>query len=323
MFARALQEDAAAEVVAICDRSAPVCESAARALGVPGYADVAEMLAAHPELTAAVIATPDFAHREAAVQCARAGLDLMIEKPLATGTDDAEAIAAAAGEAGVRVMVGFENRWNIRFASARELLGSAAESRVTAQIVHLNDTIHVPTRMLSWAGLSSPAWFLMPHTLDLACWIGRTRPVAVYAVGARTVLPEAGVDTWDRVTALFTMADGSHVSLNSSWILPESMPAVFDFRYEIQTASELVHIDGSNNGVLRYDADGAHWPQYGVHEHGGRIEGVPIDMVRDFVRLVRGEDVDVPGLADGLLITEAIAAVHTSLETGRVVEIAD
>lgn len=321
MFARALQENPDAELVAICDRSPAVLAAMVDQLGVPGHASTEELLSAHPELDAVVIATPDFAHREAAVLSARAGLHLMIEKPLATEVDDARAILDEAAAAGVRVMVGFENRWNVRYSAVRDRLGVDGDPRISAQIIHLNDTVFVPTEMLSWSAKSSPAWFLMPHSLDLACWIGRTTPVSVYAVGARDRLSDSGIDTWDRVNAIFTMADGSHVSLNSSWVLPESMPSVFDFRYEIQSAAHVVHIDGADDGVIDYGADRGQLVQSAVYERAGRIHGVPIDMVSDFVRLVRGEEVEVPDAHDGLLITAAIAAVHTALESGQVVDI--
>ncbi|WP_298868250.1 Gfo/Idh/MocA family oxidoreductase [uncultured Microbacterium sp.] len=321
MFARALQEDPSSRVSAICDRNPTVLADMAEQFGVPGYTDLSEMLAQHPELQAAVIATPDFAHREAAVLCAEAGLDLMIEKPLATDPEDAREIAETVARAGTRIMVGFENRWNVQYSSVRDKLAAEPQARISAQIISLNDTIFVPTEMLSWAGKSSPAWFLMPHSLDLACWIGGTRPVSVYAVGAREILAGSGVDTWDRINAVFTMADGSHVILNSSWVLPQSMPSVFDFRYEIQSDSDVLHIDGANHGIVDYGPSGARWMQSAVYERAGRIQGVPIDMVRDFIQLVRGESVEVPGLDQGLLITTSIAAVHTSLETGQVVEI--
>lgn len=320
MFARALQENPDAEVVAICDRSPAVLDSMAAQFGLPGYAEVSDMLADHPQLDAAVIATPDFAHREVAVACAQAGLDVMVEKPLATDVADATAIIAAAEASGSRVMVGFENRWNVKFSSVRERLHGSG-SRVTAQVISLNDTAYVPTRMLAWAAKSSPAWFLMPHTLDLACWMTGVAPVSVYAVGSREVLAASGIDTWDGIAAIFTMDDGSHVSLNSSWILPTSMPAVYDFRYEIQSTTDVVRIDGANHGVVDYGPEGMSWPQTAVYERDGRIRGVPIDMVNDFVRYVRGGDVAVPGPQEGLMITTAIAAVHTSLATGQVVEI--
>ncbi|HEU4807307.1 MAG TPA: Gfo/Idh/MocA family oxidoreductase, partial [Homoserinimonas sp.] len=191
MFARAIDENPGARLVAICDQSPRVLEAVTETFQVPTYSAVEEMVAAHPELTAAIIATPDFAHRQAAVACAAAGLDLMIEKPLATTSADAEATIAAAEKSGSRIMVGFENRWNPRFSLVRDRLRSPGAGRVVTQQANLNDTIFVPTRMLSWSARSSPAWFLMPHTLDLAIWLGRAHPVSVYARGSRGVLDSA------------------------------------------------------------------------------------------------------------------------------------
>lgn len=316
MFARATQERDSAELVAICDRSAEVRRAVGEIFGVPVYADVEEMLAAHEDLTAAVIATPDFAHRDAAVLCAQAGLDLMIEKPLATTVADAEAIVAAGAQSGARIMVGFENRWNPRFFTVRDLLRSEGPGPVIAQQVSLNDTIYVPTAMLSWASKSSPAWFLMPHTLDLAIWLSGARPRSVRAIGHRGILQRRGVDTWDSITATFEMNDGSYVVLNSSWVLPESAPAVYDFRYELQTHDGVFHVEGANHGVTQYGTDGVQWPQSAVYERNGRIAGVPIDMMNDFLTFVEDGSIAVPTHEDGLAVTRALAALHQSLMTG-------
>jgi len=48
------------------------------------------------------VATPDFLHREACVATAEAGKHLLVEKPLATTVEDAEAIVEAAKRSGVR-----------------------------------------------------------------------------------------------------------------------------------------------------------------------------------------------------------------------------
>ncbi|QYM64774.1 Gfo/Idh/MocA family oxidoreductase [Microbacterium sp. Se5.02b] len=58
MFARALQENPDAELVAICDRSPAVLAAMVDQLGVPGHASTEDLLSAHPELDAVVIATP-------------------------------------------------------------------------------------------------------------------------------------------------------------------------------------------------------------------------------------------------------------------------
>lgn len=317
LFGRAIQENPQGRLTAMCDPSSRAREAFAARYRVPTYSSAAEMLEAHPELTCAVIATPDFAHKEAAIACATRGLDLMIEKPLATTTADAEAIVAAAESSQARIMVGFENRWNPRFAAVRELLQAPSNGKIMNQIVNLNDTIFVPTKMLSWAGKSSPAWFLMPHTLDLAMWLGSSVPVSVRAVGVKSVLPGMNIETWDCISATFSMSDGSYVVLNSSWILPETAPAVYDFRYEIQTSTDMIHVDVANQGITHYSPERTSWPQWGVYERSGRVCGFPVDMVNDFIDFVGGAINDVPTANDGLIVTQAIEAVHRSLETGE------
>lgn len=316
MFAATVQQHPSARLVALCDPAPAVRERNADALGIPVYADLTAMLDAHAELTAAIIATPDFAHREPALLCVERGLDLLVEKPLATASEDAQAIRAAAEASGSLVMLGFENRWNQKFVEVRQQLAAAGQGSLVTQVAHLNDTRWVPTQMLSWAARSSPAWFLMPHTLDLTMWLTGTKPVEVFARGTRRILPALGVDTWDSVTASFAMSDGSTVVLHSQWVLPETAPSVFDFRYEVHTETSTFHLNLSHDGVTRYDPSGISWPQFGVYQRHGRLLGVPIDMANDFLALLDGEKRDVPDAAYGCRITAAIEAVHASLDTG-------
>ena len=316
MFATAVAQHPEADLIAVCEPAAQPRDQLSGQLSVPGYADLAEMLDSHPELTAAVIATPDFSHRDPAVACAERGLHLLIEKPLATTSADAAAIQRAADRHGCRVLVGFENRWNMKFAEVRTQLRRPDQGRIVNQVANLNDTVFVPTSMLSWADRSSPAWFLFPHTLDLAIWLSGAVPVEVVARGNRGMLADRGIETWDAISATLTMSDGSLTVLNSQWVLPETAPSVFDFRYEVHTETASFRVDLSADGVTRYDPSGVSWLQFGVHEHHGKLRGAPIDMAHDFVALAQGAPLDVPNAAYGLGITAVIEAVHTSLATG-------
>ena len=316
LFGTALSQSPEAKVIAVADTDIAKARALASSIGATGYGTVEELVDRHPELDAAIIATPDFLHVDAAVACASRELQLMIEKPLATDVASARRIAQHAAANGARVMVAFENRWNPRFIEARRLIDDGALGRVSNLIGHLDDTLFVPTRMLPWAGRSSPAWFLMPHTLDLALWFTGAVPVRVYAQGTRGVLEGRGIPTWDAITALFTLSDGSTATLHSSWILPEGRPAVFDMRYEIQGHEGTLAIEGAGHGLTLYGQDKATWPQLGVHTWRDGLRGFPVDMVNDFVRFAGGEEIAVPQARDGVIVTAAIDAVHRSLESG-------
>src|SRR5260221_12490600 len=109
-----------AKLVAVCDLNEQRANEIGKKYGAEKvYSDYRKLLE-NPEIKAVSIATPDFAHREIAVAAAEAGKHILVEKPLATTVEDAEAIVKAAKKAGVKLMVDFHNRVNPPFAGAKE-----------------------------------------------------------------------------------------------------------------------------------------------------------------------------------------------------------
>jgi predicted dehydrogenase len=264
------------------------------------------------------VATPDFAHRRVAVEVAEAGKHMLIEKPVATTLDDARAIAAAVHRSGVRCLVGFENRWNPHVVQAKIAMESLGEP-ITASAT-LSNSFFVPTTMLSWAARSSPAWFLLPHTLDLVLWLTGGKPVSVSAVGSRGVLAKRGIDTWDVVHALVTLDDGSTATLSSAWTLPDAGDGIVDFRFQVIGTEGSVTADLSHQGlVVVSDKYRSPWP---VSGRIGRSQvGPAVWMVQDFAAgLVDGGDLG-PDIDHGVLITEIICAIEDSITTGQTVRL--
>lgn len=320
LFAAALGQVDGVRVVAIADPAPAAAEVAGR-IGAVAYANHRDLLAQH-DLAGLVVATPDFAHRDAAVDAATAGVDLLIEKPLATDVGQAREIRAAVEAAGVRAMVAFENRWNPRFILARQQVEHGAVGDILFQTAQLNDTRFVPEQMLSWAAKSTPAWFLMPHTVDLALWLSGKRPRTVYATGLRRMLVKTGIDTYDGVHAIVTFDDDTTVVLQSHWILPESYPSVFDFRYEVVGDKGAVRIDGADQGV-RFAGPTWKWLQHASLESNGRITGVGAEIARSFVDLLAGRAVGTPTVDEAVLVTTVVAAIHESIATGRPIDLTE
>ena len=118
------------------------------------------------EIDAVVIALPDFAHRDAFLAAAEAKKHILIEKPLAMTLADAQSMVEAVERAGIACQIEFSNRWSLPFLNARREVENGALGDIVSVTATLNDTIYVPTEMLSWAACSTPAWFLMSHTAD-------------------------------------------------------------------------------------------------------------------------------------------------------------
>lgn len=88
---------------------------------IAAFNDYQAMLAL-PGLDAVSICSYPYQHREHAVAAARAGMHLIIEKPLALSWKDCEAIEAAVKKARVRTCVCFECRYSSQFLATRALL---------------------------------------------------------------------------------------------------------------------------------------------------------------------------------------------------------
>lgn len=315
LYAHSLRGFPCADVRAVCDISEPAARKVAADFGLTAYDGHRAMLDGE-DLDAVIVATPDFAHRDAAVDAARAGLHLLVEKPLATTAEDTAAIRAAVSESGVQCMVGFENRWNPAVRRIHSLAATGRLGQVLTQNILLSNTYYVPTQMIGWAARSSPAWFLMSHTVDAALWVNGRTVTSVDARGSRGRLAARGVDTWDVIHALLTFDDGTTANLTSTWVLPESMPSLVDFQFQAIGEKSAVYVDLQDQSVRHAGPDGFRWPGLLGDEVDGRLQGPPTWMVQDFVtRLENGETVG-PGIETGAVVTDVVLAIHHSLRTG-------
>jgi len=314
LYERALASVDGAMVAGMCDPSPKAREAAARQFSGPildRYEDVYAL-----GLDAAIVATPDFAHREAAVAAAAAGMTLMVEKPLATSVEDAEAVQAAVTAAGVECLVAFENRWNPHFLRARQLVAEGSLGSVLTMTGVLSNTYYVPLQMLSWASSSSPAWFLMPHLVDLALWMSNSTPVSVMARGTRGELVSRGVDTWDTIHALVTFDSGAVANLQSSWVLPDSRPSIVDFRFETVGSQGATVVDMNYQGLQTATQT---WASPGVlpAEIDGEEQSMAAWMVRSFGRRVVAGEPLAPGVDQGLLVTRIVDAILASVASSK------
>jgi len=320
LFADALAGRTDVAVVGFAEPSVRAAERARTETGLPVVPTHTDLLAdLAPD--AVVVATPDPEHRAVAVDVASAGVDLLVEKPLATTLADAQAIADAVHRQRVRCLVGFENRWNPHVLRAATALHTGEIGSPVTSTATLSNTYSVPEHMLSWSARSSPAWFLMPHTVDLLTWLTRRTPVSVAAVGSSGVLRARGIDTRDVVHALLTSDDGTTASLSSAWVLPDAGEGIVDFRFSVIGTQGSLSADLGHQGLTvvadRYRSE---WPLT------GRVGRSPVGpaawMVQNFVAgLLDGSDLG-PDVDDGLLVTRTICAVEEAIDTGTTVQIA-
>jgi predicted dehydrogenase len=303
-----------AELAAVCDSDRSRAERVAKRFGAPRiFTDYREMVK-DPSVDAVAVATPDFAHRDPVVAAAKAGKHVHSEKPLATSREDAEAIAAAVRSSGVTYMVDFHARWNPPFAIARKNIEEGALGRIMSAYFRLNDTISVPTSMLSWASKSSILWFLGSHTVDTLRFLLADEVERVYSVSRAEVLKERGIDVPDLYQSVLEFRSGVVATIENNWIVPDTNPAVNDFKVNILGSKGMINMDLTNNQLFeRYLETTSDHPDCLVKPQvRDRHVGFAYEAIRDFVEcLALGRPVQA-GLDDGLKVTSVILAIMES-----------
>jgi UDP-N-acetyl-2-amino-2-deoxyglucuronate dehydrogenase len=96
--------------------------------GVPATYDIDSFLS-QVEMDVVSVLTPSGMHPAHAISCAKAGKHVMVEKPMALRLEDAEAMIRAWDEAGVKLFVVRQNRFNIPVLKAREALDAGRFGR--------------------------------------------------------------------------------------------------------------------------------------------------------------------------------------------------
>lgn len=131
------------EICAVCDVLPQAMETLLARHGlekdetIARYTDYKAMLAEHPELQLISIATESGLHAEIALSCIDAGVNLIIEKPMAMSIPDAEEIIRRSEEKGVKVSACHQNRFNVAVQETRRALEAGRFGKLSHGSVHV------------------------------------------------------------------------------------------------------------------------------------------------------------------------------------------
>ncbi len=191
------------------------------------FADLEAMLArTHPQ--AVVTYTSTFDHRRVVEVCARHGVHVMMEKPLAVSFEDARAIAKAAGDGKIHVMVNYETTWYRSNQAAYDLVHEKTLGEIRKIVVHDGHRgpkeIGCSPQFLAW--LTDPklngggALFDFGcYGADLATWLmDGQRPLTVTAV-TQQIKPDVYPKVDDEATIVATYPKAQLI-IQASWNWP-------------------------------------------------------------------------------------------------------
>jgi UDP-N-acetylglucosamine 3-dehydrogenase len=189
-----------AELVACCDINVERAKGIAEKWGAKRwYADYHEMLA-HPEgLDTVIICTPNNWHRNMAIAAAKAGLNVVVEKPMAVTNREAWDMVAACKKYGVKLMVGCDRRFWTHNQWAKQLI----EQGVIGQVLMARASLHehwylyqnyvaktdfrLRADVAGGAALNDTG----AHAIDLLTWLVGSEVQRTVGIAKRLAMPES------------------------------------------------------------------------------------------------------------------------------------
>ena len=149
----------------------------------PLFSNIEEAMITRPD--AVCISTYPDTHESFAMKAFDNGCHVFIEKPLADSVEGAERLAAAAKEANKKLVVGYILRHHPSWERFIELTRELGKPLVMRMNLNQQSDGSMWTLHRNLMKSLSPIVDCGVHYIDVMCQMTRSRPVQVYAIGAR------------------------------------------------------------------------------------------------------------------------------------------
>ena len=283
------------------------------------FPDLEEMLdRVHPQ--AVLVYTNTYSHRQVVETCARHGVHVMMEKPLAVSLEEALAIKKAADLGKIQVLVNYETTWYASNRAAYDLVHEKALGEVRKVVVHDGHSgpkeIGVGPEFLSW--LTDPklngggALFDFGcYGADLMTWLmDGQRPLTVTAV-TQQIKPDIYPRVDDEATIVLTYPKAQAI-LQASWNWP------FD-RKDMEIYGQTGYVITVKRDDIRVRRKGGNEEQIAA-----KPLSAPYDNSLSLLRAVVRDGVKPDGLSSletNLTVTEILDAARLSAASGRTIQL--
>jgi UDP-N-acetylglucosamine 3-dehydrogenase len=207
--ARVYKELPSTQLIAVCDVNAERAKAMADQLGVKAYSDSTQLLK-DKEIEAVNVCTWSTMLAKEALKALHAGKHVLVEKPMATTTQQAEKLVQTAQENGLHLTVGFL----MRFIPGLQHIRKAVESKKIGELVCVT-----AKRVSQWPERIGDVGVVKDtaiHDIDVIRFISNEDPITVYAkIGS---MRHRQFEDYAQI--MLTYKDGKSAFIESNWLTP-------------------------------------------------------------------------------------------------------
>ena len=317
-----------AKLAAVVDPS-PVGKELAQAHGAPWFPSFAAMLdKVRPD--GVIIATPNQLHVENGLDAVAIGIPALVEKPIADDLAGATRLVEAAEKAGVPLLVGHHRRHNPMMAKAQEIiqsgrLGTVLTVQVTCWFFKPDDYFDVSWRREKGGG---PIFINLIHDINnLQALCGEV--ASVQALESNAVRGFAVEDTAGILLRFVNGVIGT-VSVSDTVVAPWNWEMTVGDNPAYPHTTESCYLIGGTHGSLSlphldvwHNREKRSWWEPIAPAREPYEAADPLTrQIRQFCRVIRGEEPPLVSGREGLNTLKVIEAVKESARTGQMVRLA-
>lgn len=274
----------------------------------------------------AVLATPNTLHAGGAVAALRAGVPVLVEKPLADTEDAALSIVAAQDETGVPVLVGHHRRHSAALSTAHDVVASGRLGELVAiggQALFSKPQDYFDVAPWRTQPGGGPLLINLVHDVDALRWLGgeitRVRAVGSSAARGHAVEDTAALILEFASGALGTFLLSDAAASHRSW----EQSSGENPSYDRDPEADAYHLAGRKGSLdvptLRLStAEGeASWWSVAQRERLAPTELDPLAaQATHFLDVVRGTAAPLVTARDGLQALRIVLAASRSAALG-------
>lgn len=291
-------------------------ESWAKQKAIPHFSTEADDVIHDKDIEAVLVCSPSSLHVQHIVACANAGKHVFCEKPIATDISDIETALYAVKEAGVKLQIGFNRRFDPNFARIKQLLKTNEIGKPHLLRITSRDPKIPPAEFLKQSG----GMFLdmTIHDFDMARFLMASEVQEVYASGNVLIDPVfAEHDDIDTAVINLKFANGS------LGVIDNSRQAVYgyDQRVEVFGSAGAAYADNNkmtNTTLSTKDGILSDKPLYFFLE---RYKESFVAELQAFYHCIINDTAPLVSGLDGLLSVVVGQATHQSLRENRPIKI--
>jgi UDP-N-acetylglucosamine 3-dehydrogenase len=207
--ARVYSELSSTELVAVCDVNRERAKAVANQFGVKAYTSSSRMLR-NEDVKAVSVCTWSTKLAKEALKALNAGKHVLVEKPMASHTKQAEKLLETAENSDLHLTVGFL----MRFIPGLQHIREAVENRKIGELV-----CATAKRVSQWPERIGDVGVVKDtaiHDIDVMLYISNEDPIAVYAKTGSMMHRKFE----DYAQIMLTFEDGKSAFIESNWITP-------------------------------------------------------------------------------------------------------